>query len=74
MVQPAIYILASQRNGTLYAGVTSNPVQRIRQHQNDLVEGFIEKHGVHGLVYFGLLDDKLSAVTREKQLKKWNRA
>ena len=74
MVQPAIYILASQRNGTLYAGVTSNPVQRIRQHQNDLVEGFTEKHGVHGLVYFELLDDKLSAVTREKQLKKWNRA
>lgn len=73
-MQPAVYILASQRNGTLYIGVTSNLVQRIWQHKNDLVEGFTEKYGVHGLVYFELLDDMLSAITREKQLKKWNRA
>lgn len=73
-MQPAVYILASQRNGTLYIGVTSNLVQRIWQHRNDLVEGFTEKYGVHGLVYVELLDDMLSAITREKQLKKWNRA
>jgi putative endonuclease len=73
-MQPAVYILASQRNGTLYIGVTSNLVQRIWQHKNDLVEGFTEKYGVHGLVYFELLDDMLSAITREKQLKKWNRS
>ncbi|CAM3364923.1 GIY-YIG nuclease family protein [Polaromonas hydrogenivorans] len=73
-MQPAVYILASQRNGTLYIGVTSNLVQRIWQHKNDLVAGFTEKYGVHGLVYFELLDDMLSAITREKQLKKWNRA
>ena len=73
-MQPAVYILASQRNGTLYIGVTSNLVQRIWQHKNDLVEGFTEKYGVHGLVYFELLDDMPSAITREKQLKKWNRA
>ena len=72
-MQPAVYILASQRNGTLYIGVTSNLVQRIWQHRNDLVEGFTEKYGVHGLVYVELLDDMLSAITREKQLKKWNR-
>lgn len=72
-MQPAVYILASQRNGTLYIGVTSNLVQRIWQHRNDLVQGFTEKYGVHGLVYVGLLDDMLSAITREKQLKKWNR-
>ena len=48
-------------------------MQRIWQHRNDLVEGFTEKYGVHGLVYVELLDDMLSAITREKQLKKWNR-
>jgi putative endonuclease len=73
-MQPAVYILASQRNGTLYIGVTSNLVQRTWQHKNDLVEGFTEKYGVHGLVYLELLDDMLSAITREKQLKKWTRA
>ena len=73
-MKPAVYILTSQRNGTLYIGVTSKLVQRIWQHKNDLVEGFTEKYGVHGLVYFELLDDMLSAITREKQLKKWNRA
>lgn len=68
-MQPSVYILASQRNGTLYIGVTSYLVQRIWQHKNDQVEGFTEKYGVHGLVYFELLDDMLSAITREKQLK-----
>ena len=73
-MQPAIYILASQRNGTLYIGVTSHLVQRIWQHKNDLTPGFTEKFGVHDLVYFELLEDMASAITREKQLKKWNRA
>ncbi len=73
-MQPAVYIVASQRHGTLYIGVTSNLVQRIWQHKNDLVEGFTEKYGVHGLVHFELLDDIPSAITREKQLKKSNRA
>ena len=73
-MQPAVYILVSQRNGTLYRGVTSNLVQRIWHHKNDLTEGFTEKYGVHGLVYFELLDHMLSAIPREKQSKKWNRA
>ena len=73
-MQPAVYILASQRNGTLYIGVTSNLAQRIWQHKNDVVEGFTEKYGVHTLVYFELLDDMPNAIAREKQLKKWNRA
>ena len=72
-MHPAVYILASQRNGTLYIGVTSHLVQRIWQHKNDLVPGFTEKFGVHDLVYFELMDDMASAITREKQLKKWNR-
>ena len=73
-MQPAVYILASARNGTLYIGVTSNLVQRIWQHKNDVIEGFTEKYSVHILVYFELLDDMTNAITREKQLKKWNRA
>ena len=73
-MQPAVYILASERNGTLYIGVTSNLAQRIWQHKNDVVEGFTEKYAVHSLVYFELLDGMPNAITREKQLKKWNRA
>ncbi len=72
--QPCVYILASQRNGTLYVGVTSALVQRTWQHKNDAVEGFTEKYGVHILVYFELHADMLAAITREKQIKKWNRA
>jgi putative endonuclease len=71
--QPAVYILASGYNGTLYIGVTSNLIQRIWQHRNDLVEGFTEKYGVHFLVYYELCDQMLTAIEREKQLKKWNR-
>lgn len=71
--QPAVYILASGYNGTLYIGVTSNLIQRIWQHKNDLVEGFTEKYGVHFLVYYELCDQILTAIEREKQLKKWNR-
>jgi putative endonuclease len=71
--QPAVYILASGYNGTLYIGVTSNLIQRIWQHKNDLVEGFTEKHGVHFLVYYELCDQMLTAIEREKQLKTWNR-
>jgi putative endonuclease len=71
--QPAVYILASKRNGTLYIGVTGNLVGRIWQHKNDQVKGFTRKYNVHNLVYFELHQDMNSAISREKQLKKWNR-
>jgi putative endonuclease len=71
--QPAIYILASQRNGTLYIGVTSNLRQRVWQHRNDLVPGFTRQYGVHQLVFFEVHSTMESAIAREKQLKKWNR-
>ena len=74
MKQPAVYIMASQRNGTLYIGVTSHLLQRVWQHRNDLVPGFTQKHKVHLLVYFELHAQMLAAITREKQLKKWSRA
>jgi len=72
--QPAVYILASNQNGTLYIGVTSDLAKRAWEHKNDLVEGFTEKYGVHRLVHYEMYADMLSAITREKQLKKWNRA
>ncbi len=71
--QPCVYIMASKKNGTLYIGVTSNLVQRIWQHKNQQVKGYTEKYGVHQLVYFEQHQEMLSAITREKQLKKWNR-
>jgi len=71
--QPAVYILASERNGTLYIGVTSNLLQRIWQHRNDLVEGFSERYNVHNLVYFEMHENMESAIARENQIKKWNR-
>jgi len=73
MKQPVVYMLASQRNGTLYIGVTSNLVQRIWQHKNDVFEGFTKEYGVHMLVWFELHDDMENAIIREKRLKKWNR-
>jgi len=73
MKQPAVYILASQRNGTLYIGVTSDLVKRVWEHKNDLAEGFARQHQVHQLVFYELHSEMAQAITREKQLKKWNR-
>ena len=72
--RPFVYILASRRNGTLYVGVTSNLVKRIWQHKNDFVAGFTKKFGVHSLVYYETHVDLASAISREKQIKKWERA
>jgi putative endonuclease len=74
MKYPSVYILASKKNGTLYIGVTSNLVKRIWQHKNKVVSGFTDYYQVNTLVYFEQFDDMYTAITREKQLKKWNRA
>jgi putative endonuclease len=68
-----VYLLASKRNGTLYIGVTSDLVKRVHEHKNDLIEGFTKKYNVHKLVYYEATEDINSAITREKQLKKWKR-
>ena len=73
MKQYYVYILASKRNGTLYIGVTSDLFKRIYEHKANLVKGFTEKYKVHKLVYYEATDNVESAITREKQLKKWNR-
>ena len=67
--QPVVYIMASQRNGTLYTGVTSDLIKRVWQHKHEQVEGFTQKYAVHRLVYYELCDDMLTAIAREKQLK-----
>jgi len=71
---PCVYILASKRNGTLYTGVTSDLVKRVYEHKNGLADGFTKKYRVHHLVYFELHEDMNAAISREKQIKKWNRA
>jgi putative endonuclease len=69
-----VYIMANKRNGTLYIGVTSNLVQRAWQHKEEQVEGFSSKYGVKLLVYFEVHVTAESAISREKQIKKWKRA
>lgn len=74
MRTPCVYILASRPKGVLYIGVTSNLVQRVWQHKNDLVEGFTKRYRVHRLVWYEVHETMESAISREKALKKWNRA
>ncbi len=71
--QPAVYILASKKNGTLYIGVTSNILKRVWEHKNSLINGFSKKYSANKLVYFEIWADMYSAISREKKLKKWHR-
>src|SRR6266404_149244 len=69
-----VYILASQRNGTLYIGVTNNLARRIAEHKAKLVPGFTRKYDVDLLVYFEAFDSILEARAREHVMKRWRRA
>jgi putative endonuclease len=71
--QPCTYILASGRNGTIYIGVTSDLIKRLHQHRHGDLSGFTSKCGVAKLVQFEMFDDMLTAIEREKQLKRWRR-
>ncbi len=73
MKHPCVYILAGQRNGTLYTGVTSDLVKRVWEHKGHFVEGFTKDYGVDQLVWYEAHETMDSAIHREKQLKKWNR-
>ncbi|WP_226468729.1 GIY-YIG nuclease family protein [Luteimonas panaciterrae] len=73
MKQPAVYILATGKRGTLYIGVTSDLVARTWQHREHLVDGFTKRYNVTTLVWYELHGTMESALLREKQLKKWNR-
>ena len=74
MKQPCVYMLASQRNVTLYIGVTSDLIKRVWEHKQDFIEGFTKKYGVHDLVWYEQHADMLAAIAREKALKEWKRA
>ena len=69
-----VYLLASQRNGTLYLGVTNNIVRRIHEHKAKVTRRFTREYGVDRLVWFETHDDPVNAITREKEIKKWRRA
>ena len=68
-----VYILASQKHGTIYIGVTNDLVRRVYQHKNKLIKGFTSKYSVDRLVWFETYDDITVAIEREKELKKWRR-
>jgi putative endonuclease len=71
--QPCVYILASQPQGTLYIGVTSNLVARLYQHRSGIVPGFTSANKVYRLVRYEFFADMPTAIAREKQLKNWHR-
>ena len=71
--QPCAYIMASARYGTLYTGVTSHLIQRVCQHQGGSFGGFTKCYGVKTLVWFELAGTMHAAITREKQIKNWQR-
>jgi len=73
MKQPCVYLLASGRNGTLYAGVTSNLVERVWQHKNKQADGFTKRYGIDALVWYELHEDMPNAIAREKAIKEWKR-
>ena len=68
-----VYILASQYNGTLYIGMSSNLVKRVWEHKNKVVSGFTAKYKVDKLVYYEIFNDIQLAAAREKRLKEWKR-
>ena len=73
-IHACVYLLASRRKGTLYLGVTSNLVQRVWQHKNELTDGFSKRYGLHMLVWHETHDTIEGAITREKAIKGWRRA
>ncbi len=73
MKRPAVYIMASRRNGTLYTGVTSNLVQRVWQHREGQIAGFTQRYGCKILVWFELAETMEGAIGREKQIKAGSR-
>jgi len=68
-----VYILASERNGTLYIGVTNDLARRVGEHREGLVPGFTKTYGVNRLVHYEIFEDIHVAIARETRLKKWKR-
>jgi len=69
-----VYITASRKDGAIYVGVTNDIVRRIYEHRIKAVPGFPSKYNITRLVWFEIYDDPISAISREKELKKWKRS
>ena len=69
-----VYMLASKRNGTLYIGMTDDLLKRVWLHREGILPGFTRDHGVKLLVWYETHDSRESALLRERQMKRWNRA
>ena len=69
-----VYILSNWDDSVLYIGVTSNLSRRLYEHRHGLADGFTKQYNVHKLVYYEHTNDVYSAISREKQLKKWSRS
>ena len=74
MRAPAVYIMASRRNGTLYTGVTADLSRRVYEHRESLHPGFTRRYGCKLLVWYEGYPTMNEAIAREKQIKGWNRA
>ncbi|MBR1925989.1 MAG: GIY-YIG nuclease family protein [Clostridia bacterium] len=68
-----VYILSNKTNSVLYVGVTNNLVKRVFEHKSKVIEGFTKKYNINKLIYYEITTDIYSAITREKQIKSWNR-
>jgi len=68
-----VYLLASRKHGTLYLGVTRDLVRRVYEHRSKEKPGFTAKYDITKLVWYEIYDDPVTAITREKELKKWRR-
>ena len=68
-----VYLLASRKDGSIYLGVTNDIVRRIYEHRTKAVRSFASKYNITRLVWFEIYDDPISAISREKELKKWKR-
>lgn len=72
-MQGFVYIMANEKNGTIYLGVTNDLVRRVQEHKEGKVEGFTKKYVLKRLVYYEAGGGITDAIAREKQLKNWHR-
>jgi putative endonuclease len=72
--RPCVYILASQRNGTLYVSVTADLARRVWEHRSNAIDGFVQDYSVYSLVFIEFHETMADAIQREKRIKKWRRA
>ena len=68
-----VYILTNKNHTVLYIGVTNNLQRRLYEHRNELVDGFSKRYHLHKLIYYESTRNIMSALEREKQLKRWTR-